>query len=73
MSRHHRAHMTRQADGRWGWPVVGGIGVGLGATLLCIPQSRNAMFHAVERLFDPSKNPGMARRPSIHGNSPYGP
>ncbi|WP_242549515.1 hypothetical protein [Alicyclobacillus mali (ex Roth et al. 2021)] len=47
--------------------------MGLGATLLCIPQSRNAMFHAVERLFDPSKNPGMARRPSIHGNSPYGP
>lgn len=65
--------MARQEENHWGWPVIGGIGVGLGATLLCIPQSRDAMFNAVERLLDRSGTGAAGNRPSPGRNSPYGP
>ncbi|AEJ44815.1 hypothetical protein [Alicyclobacillus acidocaldarius] len=73
MSRRHRTLTARHEENHWGWPVIGGIGVGLGATLLCIPQSREAMLNAVGRLFDRAQNAPSASRPSTHRNSPYGP
>ncbi|MDI9258966.1 hypothetical protein [Alicyclobacillus sendaiensis] len=72
MSRRHRAFGVRREENRWGWPVIGGISVGLGATLLCIPQSRDALFNSIERLFTRTQNHGAEQRPSA-SRSPYGP
>ncbi|SIS49786.1 hypothetical protein SAMN05421799_10131 [Alicyclobacillus vulcanalis] len=73
MSRRHRALMARQEDDHWGWPVIGGIGLGLGAMLICMPQSRNAMFHAVEHAFDRSRNGTQGSFAPSRRHGSYGP